>query len=466
MIQGFSILDTTIEKAIENDKLKESINFINFLHNKNDKYLSFASCSQLGNWKSQNITFDKIVPSIPKLTRNRSLNYYVSMNGFYNYKRDESSIRHFNALWVDLDFYKLPKFKKYNPLKMYFHLEKNIKLLKDLPPSCIVNSGRGLYLIWKIETAPKQVLKLWKTCMDILFEVFKEYGADPIAKDASRVLRLPGTINQKNKQPTYVIRQKETHYTIKSVGDYLIQTFRKQTPIKPVFNGTPHFHNKRVLHILNDIEKLVQLRNGQMDGYREISCFIFRNFAKTIYADETVEEKLKALNSLFSTPLTDKELFNTTKNNKIYAYKNQTLINLLNISTYEQGFLKILISNELSAERRKVYKNNWQKNKNASSRRTTSGLTKRELQKLENQKDIYRLLLACKKQSEIAKLLNLNKSTISKYIKEIKNNPSLEAQIIEMLDKKYCNKQFLQRKIKQIRISYPVSIKNTIQKVS
>ena len=62
----------------------------------------------------------------------------------------------------------------------------------------IVDSGRGFHLYWKIKDAPIGALKTWQVLEDYLYKKLKEFGADPRATDAVRVLRLPGTINTKN----------------------------------------------------------------------------------------------------------------------------------------------------------------------------------------------------------------------------------------------------------------------------
>lgn len=50
---------------------------------------------------------------------------------------------------------------------------------KTIPrPTFIVDSGRGLYLEWKINAVPSMALPLWKAVQEYLYRVLKPYGAD------------------------------------------------------------------------------------------------------------------------------------------------------------------------------------------------------------------------------------------------------------------------------------------------
>jgi hypothetical protein len=66
------------------------------------------------------------------------------------------------------------------------------------PPSAVVFSGRGLHLYWLIEPVPAKALAVWQRCQDVLIAALRPLGADPVAKDCTRVLRLVGSVNSKN----------------------------------------------------------------------------------------------------------------------------------------------------------------------------------------------------------------------------------------------------------------------------
>jgi len=72
-------------------------------------------------------------------------------------------------------------------------------------PSISINSGRGLQIKWFFEKSiPRHALPRWNATQAMLVDMFREIGADPNAKDASRVLRLIDTVNTKSGVTVYV----------------------------------------------------------------------------------------------------------------------------------------------------------------------------------------------------------------------------------------------------------------------
>lgn len=65
-------------------------------------------------------------------------------------------------------------------------------------PSFVVRSGRGLHCYWPIEAAPASSLPVWQRVQDTLVDTLRPVGADPAARDCTRVLRLVGSVNSKN----------------------------------------------------------------------------------------------------------------------------------------------------------------------------------------------------------------------------------------------------------------------------
>ncbi|MBR2207174.1 MAG: hypothetical protein IJ859_00005, partial [Synergistaceae bacterium] len=70
---------------------------------------------------------------------------------------------------------------------------------KEIPtPSIIVFSGNGLHVKWLYRKAiTREKLNRWTMLQRKLWLIFKDLGADAQAKDAARVLRVPGTKNCK-----------------------------------------------------------------------------------------------------------------------------------------------------------------------------------------------------------------------------------------------------------------------------
>ena len=78
----------------------------------------------------------------------------------------------------------------------------------------IIDSGRGLALLWNINKVPSQALPLWKAIQEYLYHQLKEFGADRQALDATRVLRVPGSINSKSKTVVSIIDEYDYIYDL------------------------------------------------------------------------------------------------------------------------------------------------------------------------------------------------------------------------------------------------------------
>ena len=85
--------------------------------------------------------------------------------------------------------------------------------------SLIVSSGRGLYLKWLFETPiPQSALPRWNAVQRELVERLQGFGADPMAKDASRVLRLVQTVHAKTGDVVRVLHVEEAEGEPKRYG--------------------------------------------------------------------------------------------------------------------------------------------------------------------------------------------------------------------------------------------------------
>lgn len=111
---------------------------------------------------------------------------FLTPNEFVGWRRLEL-LRSLRACYVDID-------KPLTLLQVQQAVEDN-----QLPrPSAIVFSGRGWHLYWLIEKTPSKALPVWQLLQDHLISRLLSVGADPVAKDCSRVLRLVGSTNSKN----------------------------------------------------------------------------------------------------------------------------------------------------------------------------------------------------------------------------------------------------------------------------
>lgn len=130
-------------------------------------------------------------PSIPSFLAGLqgASDTYITVNEFDGW-RLVRLLRSLRAIYVDLD-----------GLDGAMGLDAALDALLEarMPaPSIAVFSGRGLHLYWLLQPLPPKALPVWQRVTDALNEALLPLGADPKARDCTRVLRLVGTVNSKN----------------------------------------------------------------------------------------------------------------------------------------------------------------------------------------------------------------------------------------------------------------------------
>ena len=108
-----------------------------------------------------------------------------------------SRLAHIDALFSDLDFYK-SEYSQCRPEYVLYEATSALQANRIPPPSFATFTGRGLNLVWLHSPIPRQAISRWAACQKQIFSVLKRFGADPMALDAARVLRLVGTVNSKS----------------------------------------------------------------------------------------------------------------------------------------------------------------------------------------------------------------------------------------------------------------------------
>ena len=287
-------------------------------------------------------------------------NIYLSQNTFYKPCRRIENIKELNCNYIDLDTYNT----KFTKEQILMNLNDNY-FGKTIPtPNFIIDSGRGLYLQWLIRPVPYMALPLWKAVEEYLYKELKEFGADRKALDPTRLLRPPGSINSKSNTVVKIIEVNNYIHDLREIQtEYLpeIPKKEKNKSSAPKKKGRPkkvvYMFNERSLYLarIKDIVKICELRNYDLEGEREIILFLYRYYLNYFFEDEqkALEDTLE-LNMMFVKPLAEKEATKATESaeraykskTKDYKYKNETLIELLQITEEEQKHMTTIISKD------------------------------------------------------------------------------------------------------------------------
>lgn len=137
---------------------------------------------------------------------------FFSVNGFSEGKRTSDTLTNINAFFADIDF---PD--KMNKTAEAVNAYKNEILMElydeGLVPSYINETKNGLHVFWVLQ-APiflnqlndEQQKQLRIQYRDIEEAILKRFDGDPGAKDVARVLRVPGTIHQKDPNDFFKVK--------------------------------------------------------------------------------------------------------------------------------------------------------------------------------------------------------------------------------------------------------------------
>ena len=415
-------------KQKDEENLSPSIEYVNIIHGDSKGWITKAKiCNK--EYKQWHYKYKDLIE-----LKFDEYNVYITLNTFYKTYRRIECIKELNALFIDLDTYKTGFTKE----QILINLNEN-HFKQSMPiPNFIIDSGRGLYLIWLIKKVPSMALPLWEAVEEYFYKTLKEFGADRQALDATRILRVPGSFNSKTHTEVKIIDNYDYLYELREIQSEYMPELSEKAPVR---RGRPkkvkYIFRERGLYYarIMDIIKLCELREYDLKGHRELILFLYRYYS--CYFTEDIEKALYdtlELNSMFKQPLAEKEVTRATKSaetvfkkeNKDYKYKNETLINLLEISDIEQKEMLTIISKDEYRRRKrernnKAYNSEEAKEKYKNQLKQDGKLTKKEQIELQREK-IKSLREEGFKNKEISQKLNIVQKTLERHITYMKKN--------------------------------------------
>jgi hypothetical protein len=250
----------------------------------------------------------------------------------------KENVSHLTAAWVDLDCYKAPG-GGLSPVEVLNDINRLVSIGWIPLPSVRVESGRGVWLFWRIHTvelgsslAADTLVKINRRAAELL----ERLGADKSATNIARWTRLPGAINSKSGTPVvwhFTARGADAAPVVYTLAE-LAELFgvvecpvpavytdlrspderitrraadsREKNParVKGGVKGAP----ARARNIAAALDHLGTIRGGYRQGSRNLACHYMAVYHYR--AGRTLSEIYSLLSApgMFSPPLSDKEI--------------------------------------------------------------------------------------------------------------------------------------------------------------
>jgi len=357
-------------------------------------FFSILSKDRAGRPNQDSYNLSKLEQVLRLLPKDRDS--YLSQAEFIAPNRRVVNLARVGLLFVDLDCYKLGL----TPDAACWHLLQQCDEQGIQHPSLVIHSGRGIYAKWLLDgTIPRQALPRWNRVQAQLVSAFERIGADPAAKDASRVLRIVGTVNTKSGEVVRVMHVtrgldgEPVRYGFDDLADAVLPLARdelnavrrvrqdeiqKRRDLRLVHEnrntaGLRRFSGRQLAwHRLEDLRKLSELRGGVAEGGRMLWMFWSLNFlllsgatnsGQMFHEARALAREIGFLQGWnegdLSTLYRKAQAFERGERIEhdgreyppLYTPKNDTLIDVFKVTRDEERQLRTIISRDMAAER-------------------------------------------------------------------------------------------------------------------
>lgn len=387
----------------------------------------------------------------------KSRDTWISQAEFTSPNRRVVNLARIGLLFADLDTYRMDWAQGRSPEQLadsvLYHCHQ-----EGIPtPSMLIFSGRGIQAKWLLDSMlPRNALPRWNACQRYLIDRLKPAGADVSAKDASRVLRLVETVNSKSNEICRVVHVENgadgqpVRYNFEYLAEMLLPVARwdiekqkeqrderkERKQLKLIDGGKSDnlrgFSGRQLAwHRLEDLRTLMSLRGGVAEGDRMLHLHWQTNFlllsgatnSRLMYheaatlaraIDDGWGYNCKELMTLYSKAKQfeagEKISFGGKEYPALYTPRNDTLINLFEITDDEQRELRTIISKGMAAERHR--------DRDTERRRAAGAVDRETYLKAANNKQAQAQELRAQGLSirAIAEQMGISKTAVGRYI--------------------------------------------------
>lgn len=364
----------------------------------------------------------------------KTADYYITANTVTGIKRRKEDLFGLQNIVIDVDCHDDRTTQAINDLVVGFIWRCKRDLWSDgiIPtPNSIVRTGRGIQLWWAIQPcyggqdygiSLYHHNKIKRTFIAHIERLIEEYAEELEGLDVDRgassnpvgYFRLPGSYNTKAGCYTSLAVLHDERYDQRDLTKLEAPEIRgnenastKYVPLldsdRRVLQNYESTGVRRVIQLV----KLRNLRNNEAGSeMRDYFNFSVYNALRMNYDHEEAMERLESFNEGFKEPMTPAELENCVSSAEKkggYQYKNETLIELLDVTLEEQQAIGLFPAGK--SQRRKP---------NASRDEARKTL------KEDRDNKILALIKKGVSQAETARILGIGKNTVGRVLKRIK----------------------------------------------
>ena len=354
-----------------------------------DGRVSVARVDEHGRWREKSHNVKKLPDLIAEIAGETDT--YLSMSRFFG-RREIAHLWQLGAMYVDVDYHKVPEYRDAHPLGVLDDVLAALERAQIPAPTLALFSGRGLYVIWLHNAVPRAAAPRWNAAQRELWKALEPFGADRNALDAARVLRVAGTVNSKS--GAFVERVAPvgevydfdalaeevlplTREELAEIRDIRAARARRKPPESPVTPPRGFTVGTLWEGRLTDLQALVDMRflDGRLPpGQRDNWMLIAGVAMSWICVPQALQRELTSLarqvggwserEAASRLQAVTKRGHMAARGEKIewpigsgrmvdprYRFKNQTIMELLEITADEEESMKVLISSDEARRR-------------------------------------------------------------------------------------------------------------------
>lgn len=432
-----------VKKAVPRLPAKDLIRFGNLIAGDYSQYEAYFAIAMRGACTGQSMVHVASIRArdfgewVSRMTAAPDVNYYFTksqtkMPGLRSY-HDLYSL---NTLIIDLDDHSRKTSAK--ALEERTATEKRILetidgvLVEDnflCQPNIVVHTGRGMQLIWLLDSAAKDLVGLYRfVCRRYAEEIQSLLSGDEelvryhVARACSeRVMglnRLPGTYNTATRTlVTFDVIHEYRMDLAKEFENQLMLAVRNGFVLgsehkpkrkkKKKQTGSQFYHTEGVGKArVRSLMQLLEARGATVDvGLRDQFCFVLYNALRM--AGKTAQEALAevlAVNRAFEQPLPERRLagYLGTAMHKPYKMSNTYIIETLEISAAEQTAIRLFPTK--AVKRDSAYKN-------------AARDQRRKASKVERDSTVITLFQQGLKKVEISERVKISRNTVTAILR-------------------------------------------------